>query len=109
MFFIDPKGIMRAMIYYPKSLGRNFDEIKRVIQALQKADADKCVTPADWRPGQDVIVPGVQSDVKSRSKVAPGELYSLRWYLTFRRESGRSAARSTSKKVLGKRAVKKKQ
>ena len=57
VFFIDPKGKIRAIIYYPLSLGRNFDEIKRVVLALQKADKDNCATPADWRPGDDVIVP----------------------------------------------------
>ncbi len=57
VFFIDPKGTIRAMIYYPLSLGRNFDEIKRVIIALQTADAYSIATPANWQPGDDVIVP----------------------------------------------------
>ena len=57
VFFIDPKGIIRAMIYYPLSLGRNFDELKRVVIALQAADAFGVAMPADWRPGDDVIVP----------------------------------------------------
>jgi len=57
VFVIDPKGIIRAMIYYPLSLGRNFDELYRVVVALQTADAFGVATPADWRPGDDVIVP----------------------------------------------------
>lgn len=57
VFFIDPKGIIRTIIYYPLSLGRNFDEIYRVLIALQTADAFSVATPADWRPGDDVIVP----------------------------------------------------
>ena len=57
VFFVDPKGIIRAVIYYPLSLGRNFDEIKRVLIALQTADNFGVATPADWRPGDDVIVP----------------------------------------------------
>jgi peroxiredoxin (alkyl hydroperoxide reductase subunit C) len=57
VFFIDPKGIIRAVIYYPLSLGRNFDELYRVIVALQTADAFSVATPADWQPGDDVIVP----------------------------------------------------
>ncbi len=57
VFFIDPKGIVRAMIYYPLSLGRNFDELKRVIIALQAADSFGVAMPADWRPGDAVIVP----------------------------------------------------
>lgn len=57
VFVIDPKGIIRTMIYYPLSLGRNFDELYRVIIALQTADEFSIATPADWRPGDEVIVP----------------------------------------------------
>ena len=56
VFVIDPKSIIRTIIYYPLSLGRNFDELYRVILALQTADEFKIATPADWRPGDDVIV-----------------------------------------------------
>lgn len=57
VFFIDPKGLIRTIIYYPLSLGRNFDELKRVLMGLQTADAFGVALPADWRPGDDVIVP----------------------------------------------------
>ena len=57
VFYIDPKGVIRTIIYYPLSMGRNFDELLRVLQALQTADAFGVATPADWRPGDDVIVP----------------------------------------------------
>lgn len=57
VFFIDPKSIIRAIIYYPLSLGRNFDEIYRALIAMQTADAFSVATPADWRPGDEVIVP----------------------------------------------------
>jgi len=56
VFFIDPQGIIRTIIYYPLSLGRNFDELYRVALALQAADEFKVATPADWRPGDDVII-----------------------------------------------------
>lgn len=57
VFVIDPAGVIRTIIYYPLSLGRNFDELYRVVIALQTADEFKIATPADWRPGDDVIVP----------------------------------------------------
>lgn len=57
VFVIDPEGKIRAIIYYPLSLGRNFDELLRVIKALQTADHFSVATPADWRPGEPVIVP----------------------------------------------------
>jgi peroxiredoxin 2/4 len=57
VFVIDPKGVIRTIIYYPLSLGRNFDELYRVVLALQTADEFGVATPADWRPGDEVIVP----------------------------------------------------
>ena len=56
VFFIDPKGIIRTIIYYPLSLGRNFDEIYRALIALQTSDVFGVATPADWRQGDDVII-----------------------------------------------------
>jgi len=57
VFVIDPTGVIRTIIYYPLSLGRNFDELLRVVKALQTADHFGVATPADWRPGDRVIVP----------------------------------------------------
>lgn len=57
VFVIDPKGIIRTILYYPLSTGRNFDELLRILVALQTADAFSVATPADWRPGDEVIVP----------------------------------------------------
>jgi peroxiredoxin (alkyl hydroperoxide reductase subunit C) len=56
VFYIDPEGIIRTIIYYPLSLGRNFDELYRVLIALKTADEFDVATPADWRPGDDVII-----------------------------------------------------
>ncbi len=57
VFFIDPKGIIRAIIYYPLILGRNSEELLRVIKALQTSDHFGVATPADWQPGEPVILP----------------------------------------------------
>ncbi len=88
VFIIDPKGIIRLMLYYPLSTGRNFDEIKRVILALQKADQDHVATPADWRPGQDVIVPtaGSCGTAKERMESTDDDMYCLDWFMCFKRE-----------------------
>jgi peroxiredoxin (alkyl hydroperoxide reductase subunit C) len=69
VFFIDPVGKIRAIIYYPLSLGRNFDELKRVIIALQTADKFSVATPADWEPGDDVIVPPAGSCGVAKDRV----------------------------------------
>ncbi|MDR2083669.1 MAG: peroxiredoxin [Bacteroidales bacterium] len=70
VFFIDPEAVVRAMIYYPLSLGRNFDEIKRVLIALQTSDNFSVSTPADWRPGDDVIVPAPSTMKASYERMA---------------------------------------
>ncbi len=57
VFVIDPAGIVRALIYYPLTTGRNMEEILRLIDALQTTDAHGVATPANWRPGDKVIVP----------------------------------------------------
>jgi peroxiredoxin (alkyl hydroperoxide reductase subunit C) len=57
VFIIDPKGILRAMIYYPLTTGRNMQEILRLVKALQTTDAHGVATPANWQEGEQVIVP----------------------------------------------------
>jgi peroxiredoxin (alkyl hydroperoxide reductase subunit C) len=69
VFFIDPKGIIRAIIYYPQSLGRNFDEIYRALIAMQTADEFGIATPADWRPGDDVIVSPAASCSSAKNRM----------------------------------------
>jgi peroxiredoxin 2/4 len=72
VFYIDPGGMIRAIIYYPLSLGRNFDELYRVLIALQTADAFSVATPADWQPGDDVIVPPPGTLDTAQERMKPG-------------------------------------
>lgn len=88
VFIIDPQAKIRCILYYPLSTGRNFDELKRIILALQKADADGVATPADWRPGDDVIVPpaGSCGTAKDRMESKDDNIYCLDWFMCFKRE-----------------------
>lgn len=88
VFIIDPESKIRAILYYPLSTGRNFDEIKRLILALQKADKDGAATPADWRPGEDVIIPtaGSCGTAKERMENQSDDQYCLDWFMCFRKE-----------------------
>lgn len=87
VFVVDPNGKIRTILYYPLSTGRNFDEIKRIILALQKADSDQCATPADWRPGDDVIVPtaGSCGTARERMENQNEDQYCLDWFLCFKK------------------------
>lgn len=82
VFVIDPQGVIRAIIYYPLSLGRNFDELYRIIIALQVADAFSVATPADWRPGDEVIVPppGSCGVAKERMEGKQEDLKCYDWF-----------------------------
>ena len=68
VFIIDPKNVVRALVYYPMNVGRNVDEITRLLEALQTADKNACATPVNWKPGEKVIVPPPKTvaEVKER-------------------------------------------
>lgn len=80
VFIIDPDKKIRLTMTYPMSVGRNFDEILRVIDALQTGDAYKIATPADWVPGLAVIIPPSVSDADARTAFPQG-FTTLRPYL----------------------------
>ncbi|MDY6801624.1 MAG: peroxiredoxin [Bacteroidota bacterium] len=100
VFFIDPKGIIRTIIYYPLSLGRNFDELYRVLIALQTADEFGVATPADWRPGDDVIVPtaGSCGTAKDRMESKDKDVTCHDWFF---------CTKKLDKKEVEKRIMKK--
>jgi peroxiredoxin (alkyl hydroperoxide reductase subunit C) len=81
VFFIDPNGVIRTILYYPLSLGRNFDEIYRILIGLQTADKFEVALPADWRPGDDVIIPPPGSCGVAKKRVeSQKELNCYDWY-----------------------------
>jgi peroxiredoxin (alkyl hydroperoxide reductase subunit C) len=82
VYFIDPNRIVRAMIYYPLNVGRNFDEIMRVVEALQFADKNKLACPANWKPGVDAIVPAPLTTADAAKRVADTSVKVTDWYLS---------------------------
>jgi peroxiredoxin (alkyl hydroperoxide reductase subunit C) len=83
VFFIDPEGIMRAMIYYPLSNGRYIPEMIRLIKALQTTDKYGIATPANWQPGDKVVVPSPKTQAEMARRLEEG--YECKdWYLCFR-------------------------
>jgi peroxiredoxin (alkyl hydroperoxide reductase subunit C) len=80
VFVIDDKQVLRAMIYYPLSTGRNMDEILRVIKALQTTDANGVATPANWQPGDKVIMPPAQTQEMADERANDKSLECKDWY-----------------------------
>lgn len=80
VFAIDPNGIVRAMIYYPLTTGRNMHEILRLVDALQTTDANKVATPANWTPGDAVVIPAPMTSEAADQRVTQG-YDCVDWYL----------------------------
>jgi peroxiredoxin (alkyl hydroperoxide reductase subunit C) len=87
VFIIDPDAKIRALLYYPLANGRNFPEIKRLLIAMQTSDKFACATPADWQPGDDVIIPppGSCGAAKDRVQAAGSDYYLVDWFMAFKK------------------------
>lgn len=87
VFFIDPQGFIRAIIYYPMALGRNFDEIKRVLTGLQTIDKYDVSLPADWRPGDEVIAstPATMEAAEERMRDSSGGAHCSDWFFCLKK------------------------
>lgn len=88
VFMIDPKAKIRAILYYPLSNGRNMDEVKRLLLAMQRSDAENVATPANWQPGDDVIIPppGSCGTAKERMESKDEDTYCLDWFMCFKKQ-----------------------
>lgn len=82
VFIIDPSQKVRAMIYYPMSLGRNIDEVLRALEALQTADENACATPANWQKGEKVILPPPQTLADAEKRVNTPGIEVTDWYFS---------------------------
>lgn len=99
VFFIDPKGIIRAIIYYPLSLGRNFAELYRTVVALQAADAFSIACPADWQPGDDVIVPTAGSCGVAKERMEnKKDMHCYDWFFCTKKLSKEEVMQKITKK-----------
>ncbi len=84
VFIIDPSGIIRTILYYPQTTGRNIDEILRIVTALQTTDAFNVSTPADWTPGKPVLESLPQTNTDMQNRINNKDTNMQTWYLTFR-------------------------
>ncbi len=81
VFFIDPKGIIRLIMYYPLNVGRNMEEIMRVLEAMQTTDAHACAIPVNWKKGEKVIVPPPKTLAELDARNADDKLEKVDFYL----------------------------
>lgn len=84
VFVIDPKRVVQALIYYPMSNGRNIDEILRLVDSLQISQAKSVATPANWRPGEKVVVPPARTCAALKERATHKEYEVKDFYLAFK-------------------------
>ena len=84
VFVIDPKRVIRALVYYPMNVGRSVDEVVRLLTALQTADQNACATPVNWKPGEKVIVPPPKTEAEVKERSTHKEYERLDFYLNKR-------------------------
>ena len=90
VFIVDPNNKIRSEVFYPQEVGRNMNEILRTIIALQTADRDNVMTPANWTKGNDVLIPfPLKADMSAMNKES-GEYYQYSWFLIFKKIIGAS-------------------
>jgi peroxiredoxin (alkyl hydroperoxide reductase subunit C) len=82
VFIIDPEGLVKTILYYPLSNGRNMQEIKRILIALQTSMKHGVATPANWQPGEDVIVPPPGSCGVAKDRVTDPTVKALDWFFS---------------------------
>ena len=105
VFIIDPNGIIRTILYYPLTTGRNFEEIKRTLIALQTTDAFGVSTPADWQPGDDVVVaaPSTVNELNKRLSNKDKTLDVKAWFLSLQKLSESEITEKLHKKSSNKK------
>jgi peroxiredoxin 2/4 len=81
VFVIDPKHVVRALVYYPLNVGRSTDELKRLLEGLQTADKHACACPVNWKPGEKVIVPPPKNEKELAERDSHAEYDRIDFYL----------------------------
>jgi len=87
VFIVDTKNKIRAMFFYPMNIGRNLGEIERTLVALQTADKQQVLIPANWQPGEDVLVPYLKSTAEGEKVLSDNDpnYYQVTWYMRFKK------------------------
>lgn len=87
VFIISPESKIEAVFFYPMQIGRNLDEVKRTLVALQTAEKYTVLTPANWNPGEDVMIPSpkTSADAEKLQEKMPSDLHFVSWYMWFKK------------------------
>ena len=87
VFIIDPNNIVQAVYFYPMRVGRSTDELLRMVEALETTSESKVLTPANWKAGNDVLIPFAPGKELLNAATTPDDYYELAWYMWFKKEN----------------------
>ncbi|HZY24231.1 MAG TPA: peroxiredoxin [Bacteroidales bacterium] len=87
VFIIDPDNVIQAVYFYPMTVGRNINELVRMVTALEKTKSEHVMTPANWKAGDDVLVPTIPSATASKQELSKDGLYNLAWFMWYKKEN----------------------
>ena len=85
VFIIDPDNIIQAIYFYPNSIGRSTEELIRTLTALQVAKTNNVMTPANWKAGNDVLIPYLQKEEGNKSMEGMSDIYKVAWFMTYKK------------------------
>jgi peroxiredoxin (alkyl hydroperoxide reductase subunit C) len=86
VFFIDPENKIKAFLFYPNEVGRNIDEIIRMLKALQtQYSHQNTVMPANWQPGDEAMIPILTKEDKEELKNPESNIHFINWYMIYRK------------------------
>jgi peroxiredoxin 2/4 len=86
VFVIDGDNVIQSINFYPMTVGRSTDELLRLVSALQATVSDKVMTPANWKSGDDLLVPPLPQSHHENPALAPSDYYSLEWYFWYKKD-----------------------
>jgi peroxiredoxin 2/4 len=87
VFIIDPDDVIQAIYFYPMKIGRNTEELIRTVTALQVASKNNVLTPADWKAGNDVLVPYLPAPGTKAADETMKDVYKVAWFMTYKKLS----------------------
>jgi peroxiredoxin (alkyl hydroperoxide reductase subunit C) len=85
VFIIDPDNVIQAVYFYPMSVGRNTDELVRMVTALEKTKSEQVMTPANWKAGDDVLIHSIPNATASKEELSKEGLYNLAWFMWYKK------------------------
>jgi peroxiredoxin (alkyl hydroperoxide reductase subunit C) len=85
VYIVDPDNVIEAIYFYPSKVGRNMDELVRMVKALQTTYTSNVMTPANWKSGNDLLIPYIPDEKESKQELEKKGIYNLAWFMWYKK------------------------